>query len=98
MEKKLIKIDKILISKPNYEIHKECCIIIEFEDNGQDFLEFQINKNGFVLASSPFQSDLWKGAYIALSDVRINEELPIHHPPHINFGYLKHKVKSVKTT
>jgi hypothetical protein len=32
-----------------------------FEDNGQDFLEWDINDDGVVLESRPFQSDIWRG-------------------------------------
>lgn len=69
--------------------------IIHFEDNGQDFLQF-IVENDKVVEAKPFQSKIWEGASIPVEIVIVGERCPIHHPPHINFGYLKHKVEKIE--
>lgn len=35
--------------------------IIEFEDHGQDFLRWHLDKDGVVIESQPFQNFAWKG-------------------------------------
>lgn len=72
--------------------------IIELEDNGQDFLRFILDIDGVVLRSEPFQTEIWRGAIIpfAAPIFQIGEECPIHNPPHIIYGFLRHKVKSIK--
>lgn len=70
--------------------------IIHFEDNGQDFLQF-IVEDDIVVEAKPFQTDIWKGAYIPVYNVNVGEPCPIHHPPHINYGYLKHNVEKIET-
>jgi hypothetical protein len=98
MKTMLIPISSLTLSKPETdERHPDCCLIIEFEDKGQDFLYFQLDKNGFVVKATPFQNEIWKGAYIPLSMLKVGKELPIHHPPNINFGFLKHIVKNIIT-
>lgn len=37
---------------------------IYFEDNGQDFLEWDINDDGVVVESRPFQSNIWKNTVV----------------------------------
>jgi len=73
--------------------------IIELEDNGQDFLELVTNHAGIIIDAKPFQKDVWEGGIIPISDLEmcvVGEPLPIHKPPHINFGFLKHNIKSIK--
>ncbi len=35
-----------------------------FEDKGQDFIEWNINPDGVVLRSRPFQSQFWQGVIV----------------------------------
>lgn len=42
-----------------------------FEDHGQDFLEWDVADDGFVLDSRPFQASVWVGNYV---DVIEDEE------------------------
>lgn len=37
---------------------------IEFEDKGQDFLEWTLNDEDKVVDSFPFQTDIWKGTKV----------------------------------
>lgn len=69
--------------------------VIQLEDNGQDFLQVVTDDRGEIIETRPFQTDIWKGGFIPLEMVVVGKELPIHHPPHINFGFLKHKVESI---
>ncbi len=47
---------------------------IEFEDKGQDFLEWDIDENGKVIACRPFQEWVWVGVTL-LNDPVIGEKL-----------------------
>lgn len=98
MKKEKITIDQLHLSKPTTGTDPEAVLIIELEDKGQDYTEFQVDKNGFVLRAVPFQTDLWKGAYIPLRNIKVGRPLPIHHPPHLRFTYLTLNVVNVKTT
>lgn len=71
--------------------------IIELEDNGQDFLELITDHKGVIIDAKPFQKEIWAGGIIPIEFMLVvGEELPIHKPPHFNYGFLKHKVKSIK--
>ncbi len=37
---------------------------IYFEDHGQDFLEWDIDDEGFVVDCRPAQSDIWNGHHV----------------------------------
>ncbi len=37
---------------------------IHFQDNGQDFLEWQLNELGTVINTEPFQSEIWTGSFV----------------------------------
>jgi hypothetical protein len=70
-------------------------LLVTLEDNGQDFLEFVI-ENEKIIKARPFQNEIWKGATTSELELEEGKEFPIHKPPHINFGFLKHKVKNIK--
>lgn len=70
--------------------------IIHLEDNGQDFLQLVV-ENDIVTEAKPFQTSIWKGAYIPIANVYVGEPCPIHHPPHLYFTYLKHNVERIET-
>lgn len=72
--------------------------LVELEDNGQDFIKFITDESGVIIESKPFQTNFWKGGIIPLNQQVIGELCMIHHPPHIEFGYLKHKVISINKT
>lgn len=73
---------------------------IHFEDNGQDFLTWEVDEEGQVIGCHPFQAAVWCGKYVLQQEylcpghsvfysdipiVRINQ--PIRE--------LKHKVESI---
>lgn len=72
---------------------------ITLEDNGQDFLELYVSKSGEVVDAKPFQGSIWRGAYIPVDNkdmVKIGDQCPIHNPPHIIYGWLKHKIVRIE--
>lgn len=72
---------------------------ITLEDNGQDFLELYVAKSGEVVDAKPFQGSIWRGAYIPADNedlVKVGDLCPIHNPPHIIFGWLKHKIEKIE--
>lgn len=72
---------------------------ITLEDNGQDFLELYVSESGEVVDAKPFQGSIWRGAYIPVDIeevVKVGDLCPIHNPPHITFGWLKHKIEKIE--
>lgn len=51
---------------------------ITFEDRGQDFLEWDIDEDGVVVDSRPFQAGIWRGTFV--SDIKIGERPIITSP------------------
>ena len=73
--------------------------IIELEDNGQDFLKIITDHVGVIIELQPFNTGAFLGGLIPIGQedmMEIGKELPIHHPPNISFGFLKHKIKNVQ--
>ena len=70
---------------------------ITLEDKGQDLLWLRVNDAGLVEEAGPFQNEIWKDSYIPLWIVEVEKPCPIHHYPHIIYGFLKYKVESIKT-
>lgn len=69
--------------------------VIELEDKGQDFTTIITDSDGVIVETRPFQTEFWKGGSIPIefpSMLKVGELLPINHPPHINFGFLKYKI------
>lgn len=69
---------------------------ITLEDNGQDVLELYVSKSGEVVDAKPFQGSIWRGAHVPLFMVKIGGLCPIHNPPHIIYGWLKHKIEKAE--
>lgn len=70
---------------------------ITLEDKGQDFTRFITDQNGIVVEALPYQTDLWKGAEIPITNQKIGELCMIHKPPRIEFGYLNYKVIKIRS-
>lgn len=51
-------------------------LTVHFEDEGQDFLEWDI-ENGEVVACRPFQDWLWKGTKVHNTEIRPGDILTI---------------------
>ena len=73
MEKKK---EEILKMTPR-EIQKAGKYKITFEDEGQDFLEWIIDEDGYVLDSQPFQRSVWVGKWTCPNFVQVGDLLPI---------------------
>lgn len=74
-------------------------IVVELEDNGQDFLFFHISPEGKITDAVPFQDRIWVGGQVPLHTLdylKIGKPFPLHHPPHINFGFLAHNIKNIQ--
>lgn len=69
---------------------------IVLEDKTQDFTRFITDENGVIIEALPFQTDFWKGATIPLEMQNIGDLCMIHHPPYIEYGYLKYKVTQIQ--
>lgn len=72
---------------------------ISIEDLGQDFTALYTDEKGIVIDAKPFQASMWRGAIIPIHDgslFRVGEPLPIHHPPHIEYGFLKYKIVEIE--
>lgn len=72
---------------------------ITLEDQGQDFLELYVSEDEVVIDAQPFQSHIWKGAMIPISDksmVKVGARCPIHNPPYINYGFLKYNIEAIE--
>lgn len=70
---------------------------IVLEDNGQDFLEIDCDENGQIVETRPFQTSIWKGGFIPIESemLKPGKLCPIHKPPEINYGFLKHRIQKV---
>lgn len=72
---------------------------ITLEDQGQDFLELYVSEDEVVIDAQPFQSHIWKGAMIPISDksmVKVGVRCPIHKPPQIKYGFLKYLIEAIE--
>ena len=75
---------------------------IEFEDHGQDFLEWDIDEEGKVVDSRPFQAWAWNGTIVHNKDIRPGDLLAISSPRmkksehYMKFALLNYPVKSVR--
>lgn len=69
---------------------------ITLEDKGQDFLYFITDENGIVQSAEPRQNEVWKGASIPIEQQEVGDFCMIHHPPMIEYDYLKYKVVSIE--
>lgn len=75
-------------------------IKITLEDKGQDFLELYVSEEDEkVIDAQPFQGNIWRGAIIPISDkslFKVGKRCPIHHPPHIKFGFLDYIIEKIE--
>ena len=74
-------------------------IKITLEDCGQDFTTLYTDENGMVVDVQPYQADIWRGAMIPVNDpglIEVGQPLPIHHPPHIMWGFLRYRIQKIE--
>jgi len=89
MEKKKSEILKMT----PIDIKREGKYEIAFEDEGQDFLVWIIDGDGYVLDSRPFQRSIWAGKFTIPNFVQKGDLLPIWLDKET---YIKHPIKKIK--
>ena len=67
------------------------CYIIEFEDDGQDFLKWYLDARGEVIHYEPFQAFVWNGKMVDTIEMRVGLELPLQ-----NKTTITHLVKKIE--
>jgi hypothetical protein len=70
-------------------------ITVVFVDDGQDFLEWDVNDNGKVIDCSPFQGEIWIGTIVHNKDIHPGDYLDITTPDGVR-RRLDHAVEEVK--
>lgn len=68
---------------------------IFFVDDGQDFLEWDVNEKGDVIDCRPFQADVWVGTVVHNKDIKPGDILHITTPDGIS-RTLSHAVEKVQ--
>jgi hypothetical protein len=69
-------------------------VIIHFQDQGQDFLRWQVDEAGVVTGSWPFQKQVWSGLQITnLSKLKADEL--VHHNRFGEDGSIRYPIKAV---
>lgn len=68
--------------------------IIEFADNGQDFLRWVVDAEGVVIDSRPYQADVWRGLQVTnMAKLKAGGVIEYRH--HGRAGCISHLVRSV---
>lgn len=87
------EIKKEILEMSKKEIEFNTKYIIEFEDFGQDFLEWFISKDGYVLDSQPFQRRIWAGNFTIPETAKVGEKLAIWNNGE---SYVNYPIKNIK--
>jgi hypothetical protein len=86
-----IPLGSLKVETPTTGLHPDAWAVIEFEDQGQDFLHWQITEDGLVVRSTPYQDQFWSGYTVEMEDLYIGQQ-----PGIINkqgkLSYLKYPV------
>lgn len=85
--------NKTFDSKEEFEkwLEEETTLVIEFEDHGQDFLKWHLDKHGEVLHSEPFQSFFWNGKFVNIGLLQVGKKVHlINEDRYVNYP-LKNK-------
>lgn len=67
---------------------------LHFEDNGQDFLRWEVNAEGVVTDAQPFQGDIWRGC-VLLNAPEVGEKVRVFSPISKREATLLHRVTRV---
>lgn len=95
LKEKEEKMRKDILEMSRTEVEIDTKYIIYFEDHGQDFLEWHINEDGYVLDSRPFQRSIWAGKFTIPETARVGEKLAIwlDRETYVNYPIKEIKVK-----
>lgn len=77
IQAKIADMKKQILAMTEREIKEDTAYIIHFKDCGQDFLEWHINKEGYVLDSKPFQRSIWAGSFTIPETAKVGGKLAI---------------------
>lgn len=55
------------------------CYVVEFEDDGQDFLKWHIDWRGEVIHCEPFQAFVWNGQMVDVTEMKVGFALPLQN-------------------
>ena len=70
---------------------------ITFEDNGQDFLTFDIDNDGYIKEVKPFQGELWKQYRVSnYSNLSVGGFVHLQHLQAIDNFSIKHKIQKIE--
>ncbi|MFC5525251.1 hypothetical protein ACFPPA_05790 [Rhodanobacter ginsengisoli] len=70
---------------------------IHFEDHGQDFLTWQLDNNGIVVDSSPFQADLWCGVEVDKPGMlKVGGLVSCRHPNYVLTTTLRYPIAAIE--
>ncbi len=75
------------------EIKIDTKYVIHFEDHGQDFLQWMIGEDGYVLDSQPFQRDVWAGKFTIPDFIKVGDLLPVWLEGE---SYIKYPIKKIE--
>lgn len=73
---------------------------ITFEDYGQDFLIWFLDKDGYVLDSQPLQRNIWAGKSTSPFFIQVGDLLPIFMEDKKGkdcFSYVNYPIKDIET-
>lgn len=72
-------------------------ITIMFEDQGQDFLEWDIDESNTVVASRPFQAGVWCGS-VVLNErpLEIGDRLVLRLPHRVEPFHLRYEIEDIR--
>lgn len=76
-------------------LQKTTAYEITFEDTGQDFLVWFVDKRGEVIHSDPFQSQIWNGKMLDLRTLKKGKYPTFLNSDGFGVGNLKHKIIKV---
>ena len=93
LEKKESQKRKEILEMSELDIELNTKYIIYFKDCGQDFLEWYIDKDGYVLDSKPFQRSIWAGKFTIPQTAKVGEKLAIWLDEE---SYVKYPIKKIK--
>ncbi len=68
---------------------------VTFEDNGQDFLEFDLDEDGIVIDCRPFQAFLWVNHKVINHDSLVANQNVILQTTNGDLT-IKHKIESIR--
>ncbi len=71
---------------------------IFFQDNGQDFLEWDISESGKVIACRPFQAQVWIGCTVIKDTITVGYRLDFTTKDNLlmNMNYIVESVTTKK--